>query len=82
MLIKDDDLPPSKWLLGRVLKLIKGSDGLVRALEIKTKTRIYTRAVQYIVLLPVESDLEQFNAQENADDLSENIHFVGLEYFG
>lgn len=54
VLIKDDNLPPAKWLMGRIVKLIMSKDGLVRAVEIRAKNKTYERAVQYIVILPVE----------------------------
>lgn len=33
ILIKDDDLPPSKWLLGRVIEVFQDEEGLVRMSE-------------------------------------------------
>lgn len=78
MLIKDDDLPPAKWLLGKIHKLIKGNDNLVRAVEIKTKNRILTRAVQYIVILPVEST-DVPSHQFHDDEIHSNVNFMCLE---
>lgn len=56
VLVKDDNLPPSKWAMGRVTKLILGKDKLVRAMEIRIGKKIYTRAVQYVVIMPIEHD--------------------------
>lgn len=78
VLIKDDDLPPAKWLLGKIHKLIKGNDNLVRAVEIKTKNRILTRAVQYIVILPVEST-DVPSHQFHDDEIHSNVNFMCLE---
>ncbi|XP_043480294.1 uncharacterized protein LOC122509993 [Leptopilina heterotoma] len=38
ILSKEDDLPPMKWPLGRVVMIHRGSDGIVRAVTIKTKS--------------------------------------------
>lgn len=64
VVIKDDDLPPAQWLLGKITKLILGSDKLVRAIEI-TKNRTYKRAVQSVIILPVELPAEQKQPDEN-----------------
>ena len=37
VLVKDQNLPPSKWLLGRVILVYLGKDGLVRVAKIRTR---------------------------------------------
>jgi len=37
-LIKDDQLPPSQWPLGRIISLHPGEDSLVRVVTLKTKS--------------------------------------------
>jgi hypothetical protein len=41
----------SVWPLGRIIEVIKGRDGLVRTVKVKTPQRILTRPVTKIVLL-------------------------------
>lgn len=66
VIIKEENLPPAQWLLGRITELIKSEDGLVRSVELKTYTeqeKLY-RPVQKICVLPVEgAEIEQDNEQ-------------------
>lgn len=64
VVIKDDNRPPSQWLLGKIQELILSNDGLVRAVVIKTAKSTLTRAVQGICLLPLLHD-ETENETEN-----------------
>ncbi|XP_055714332.1 uncharacterized protein LOC129808575 [Phlebotomus papatasi] len=45
VLIKEDNLPPTKWMLGRVLEVHPGTDGKVRVATVQTSTGVYNRAV-------------------------------------
>lgn len=51
VLLKDDLAPPTKWPLGRVVEVHRGSDGRVRVAVVKTATRTTTRAIQRLVPL-------------------------------
>nr|CAI5865091.1 unnamed protein product [Callosobruchus analis] len=55
VLIRDDHLPPMKWRLGRVDSMIVGSDGLSRVARIKTAEGIFSRAINRLCPLPIES---------------------------
>ncbi|XP_068148389.1 uncharacterized protein [Drosophila tropicalis] len=52
VLIKDSNAPPSAWLLGRVTQGFTGDDGLVRAVQVLTKSREFTRTITKIAALP------------------------------
>ncbi|XP_036322212.1 uncharacterized protein LOC118736231 [Rhagoletis pomonella] len=54
VLIQDENLPPYKWPLGRVLSTIPGRDGVHRVAEIKTQYRIYKRAIVKLYPLPID----------------------------
>lgn len=56
VLIRDENLPPTQWKLGRIVELIPGSDGLVRNVLIKTAKGEFKRPVQKICVLPVDSE--------------------------
>ncbi|GFY20109.1 hypothetical protein TNCV_2148021 [Trichonephila clavipes] len=45
VLIKDDNLPVNKWSLGRITKLVPGTDGKVRVVEIKTNKGNIKRSI-------------------------------------
>lgn len=53
VLIRDDRLPPNEWLLGRIIELHPGADGLVRVVTLRTTTGIYKRSISKLCLLPI-----------------------------
>lgn len=53
VLIKDDRLPPSRWLLGRVTTLYPGSDGITRVADVRTATGTLRRAFNRLCPLPI-----------------------------
>lgn len=53
VLIQDDNLPPFKWRLGRVLSLHVGCDGVVRVALVKTQNGVIKRAVVKLCPLPL-----------------------------
>jgi len=55
VLIRDDNLPPYKWRLGRIVALHRGDDGVVRVVSIKTTSGIIKRAVVKCCPLPIDS---------------------------
>lgn len=57
VLIKEDNLPPAQWLLGRVINIFPGKDGLVRVAEIRSKASILKRSIHKLCLLPVTEEL-------------------------
>lgn len=58
VLIKDKLSPPLMWLLGRVVNLLPGPDGISRVAEIKTRKGIVKRAFNLIVPLPLNFEDE------------------------
>ena len=51
VLILDEQKPRSLWPLGRILEAIKGRDGLVRTVRIKTGQTVLTRPITKVVFL-------------------------------
>ncbi|XP_049872257.1 uncharacterized protein LOC126376657 [Pectinophora gossypiella] len=51
VIIKDDNVPPLLWRLGRVQKLYPGADGVPRVADIKTSRGVIRRALNRISLL-------------------------------
>ncbi|XP_047040887.1 uncharacterized protein LOC124645169 [Helicoverpa zea] len=52
-LIKDDNLPPLKWKLGRIIRMYPGTDGISRVADLLTSSGITRRAFSKICPLPV-----------------------------
>lgn len=55
ILIKHDSFtPPLQWPLGRVTKLYPGNDGIVRVVDVQTKSGLYKRPVAKLCPLPTQ----------------------------
>lgn len=54
VIIKEDNIPSFNWLLGRIVEVHPGKDGLVRVATVKTKSRVYAVPIRRLCLLPVE----------------------------
>ncbi|XP_059225708.1 uncharacterized protein LOC131997872 [Stomoxys calcitrans] len=52
VVIRDEALAPTEWRLGRVSKIYKGKDGLVRVADVITQRGTITRPLVKLVLLP------------------------------
>ena len=51
VLVVTEKLPRGHWLLGRVVKVFPGPDGLVRTAEVKTKNSTFLRPISKLCLL-------------------------------
>lgn len=58
VIIRDDNLPPLQWRLGRVIEEFKGSDGVIRTVRVKTANGEMIRNVKRLAPLPVQGDNE------------------------
>lgn len=52
VLVKDENLPPLKWLMGRIIKMFPGKDRVVRNVRVKTQHGEKERNVRYLCFLP------------------------------
>lgn len=52
VILKNENLPPLQWKLGRINKLFMGNDGEVRVVNIKTNQGEFKRAISKICVLP------------------------------
>ncbi|XP_059053804.1 uncharacterized protein LOC131848062 [Achroia grisella] len=55
VVLKDPNLPPLQWRVGRVSRLYPGSDGVTRVIDAHTAKGILRRAVAKVCLLPTSS---------------------------
>jgi len=53
VMIHDDNMPPQRWLIGRVCSTISGKDGKTRVAEVKTANGLLKRAIHKLALLPI-----------------------------
>ena len=55
MIVKEDFLPPTEWLLGRVSSVISGRDGKIRVAEVLTKNGKILRKIVKLCFLPTNN---------------------------
>lgn len=56
VIIREDNLPPLRWLLGRVEKIYPGSDGIARAASVKTAKSTFDRPANKLCILPIKDN--------------------------
>lgn len=61
VVVKEEDTPPLKWRLGRILEVFPGKDGIARVANIKTSTGIIRRCFSKICPLPINEDCGEDN---------------------
>lgn len=52
VIVLEDNLPPQKWLLGRIIEVEVSSDDKIRVVTVKTKTGTYRRPIHKLAPLP------------------------------
>ncbi|XP_021964112.2 uncharacterized protein LOC110859463 [Folsomia candida] len=67
VIIKDDNTPPLKWSLGRIIKLHPGEDQQIRTVTVKTASGELKRPIVKICLLPVDTTNTK---EENSERIS------------
>lgn len=60
VLIKNENLAPTYWAMGRIISVEKGADGCERAAKIKVGAVNLDRPVQKLIVLPVDEELENY----------------------
>ena len=53
VLIKEDNLPPARWLLGKVTEKHRGLDGITRVVTLKCNNTLIKRPTSKLCILPV-----------------------------
>lgn len=56
VLIKDENLPSSKWAMGRVVETHPGDDGCTRVVSVKTANSVLKRGINKLAPLPVKCE--------------------------
>lgn len=56
VLVKEDNLPPAKWLYGKVVELHPGKDNLVRVVTLQCKDSRVKRPTSKLCILPVNEE--------------------------
>ncbi|XP_055604061.1 uncharacterized protein LOC129752297 [Uranotaenia lowii] len=56
VVLKEDNLPPLQWAIGRVSEIHPGSDGNVRVVTVRTQSGSYQRGISKICILPIRDN--------------------------
>jgi hypothetical protein len=62
VIIKEDNLPPQRWLLGRITQIYPGKDNKIRVATVRLKEGEKLRVIVKLIKLPI--------VQENDPDIS------------
>lgn len=67
VIIREDNMPPSRWRLGRVIEIYPSKDGLVRGVKLRTIQGEYSRPITKLgLLIPSHEDPHQLNETTNS----------------
>ncbi|XP_075162900.1 uncharacterized protein LOC142235535 [Haematobia irritans] len=55
VVVREENLPPNVWRLGRITRVYPGNDGRIRVADVRTERGIITRPITKLVVLPSES---------------------------
>lgn len=58
VIVRDERLPPAKWILGRVVETHAGQDNLVRSATVKTATSLFKRPITKLCGLPINETIK------------------------
>lgn len=58
VLIKDENVPPLKWRMGRIVELHPGADNITRVVSLKTAEGTIKRPLTKICILPLDQEID------------------------
>lgn len=58
VIVKDENLPPRIWPMGRIVNVYPGKDDIVRVVDVKMKNGTFRRALNKICILPLEENTD------------------------
>ncbi|XP_062534087.1 uncharacterized protein LOC134203222 [Armigeres subalbatus] len=56
VLLREDNLPPLRWRMGRVSEIHPGKDGNIRVVKVRTKDGDFLRAISKVCVLPISDN--------------------------
>lgn len=62
VLLKEDNIPPLQWRLGRVVHTHPGQDGVTRVVTVKTSAGVFKRSTANIAVLPLDDVVDKTEA--------------------
>lgn len=68
VIISDDNTPPSRWAIGRIVAVYPGKDNLIRTVDVKCNNSVLKRPIHRLGLLPTLDNEELTNKQVNGGE--------------
>lgn len=81
VLVKEDNLPPGKWRLGRILDVHPGPDNLVRVVTVKTKDNILKRPIHKLSKLPIDAEETKDGSEAQHSPISKRRSPISKTFF-
>lgn len=63
-LIKDENLPPTHWAMGRIVETHKAEDGCVRSVTLRLPKGTLDRSIRKICILPTDQELDYLTIEK------------------
>lgn len=73
VLVKEDNLPPGKWALGKVTAVHPGKDGYVRVVSLRTENGEIKRPILKLSILPVREEPTSESKSEPTLDRKDDV---------
>lgn len=64
VMVHEDNIPPTKWIMGRVIETFPGADQLVRVVKLQTKLGVFKRPIHKLSVLPMTIEPEDSRRPE------------------
>jgi len=91
VLVSEDNLPPSRWALGKIIALHPGKDGLIRSVEVLSGKTTLRRPIHKLALLPTpdNDEIELLEKAQGGENVVANKwmstnwkwHFASFHFF-
>ncbi|KAJ8928213.1 hypothetical protein NQ314_019277 [Rhamnusium bicolor] len=65
VVVKEDNAPPLRWKMGRIVAVHQSKDDVARVATIKIEGGVIKRSFTKICVLPMEVDTSECNSAEN-----------------
>lgn len=53
VIVKEENVPPACWPLGRITNVFPGADGLIRVVDVRSKNNVTRKSIHKLCLLPI-----------------------------
>nr|XP_012152412.1 PREDICTED: uncharacterized protein LOC105664083 [Megachile rotundata] len=78
VIVKEDNSPPLRWCLARVMQTHKGKDGAIRVVTVKTADSTYKRPITKICILPIIDNVNNTDESLYKKPIREQVQFRQL----